>query len=1101
MTKTFLKLKKYLDQNRIKYNELHHAAGQSAEDYHTAVGCKWEEQGKCLLVKAKKNREKTFYIYVLPANKKGDLEAVKAVLAASEVKMATREELKTATGCDYGELSPLAGASGLRLIVDKGFLDQEKIYMNAGEATKSFVLAVSDLVRLENPIILDEVATRTDHSVADSPDQVNKLRKGSYNPRQIEPKWAQKWLAEKTYEASIDPTKKKSYLLIEFPYPSGERLHVGHARSYSCLDAVARKRRMQGENVLFPIGWDAFGLPAENYAIKTGVNPMITTQEVIAKTKQQTISWGLSFDWSREIDTTDPKYYKWTQWIFIQLFKKGLAYKANIAVNWCPSCKINLANEEVIDGKCERCGAQTERRMQSQWLIKITRYADRLLSDLKDLDYRSDIKRQQVEWIGRKEGINIKYKIENTDKEIEVFTTRPDTNFGATFIVVAPEHELVSDILSGKITVDPSLLPEIKKYVDQSKVKSELDRVAEGRKKTGVFLGLTAVNNLNQAKLPIWVSDFVLAGFGTGAVIGVPGHDKRDFEFAQEKNLPIVRVVVGQDGDTSPITKASQVQEEEGIMVNSGFLNGLDIHKATEKIMDYLEAKGWGRRVVSYHLRDWIFSRQHYWGEPTPMIFCPKCASEGKSWFTTDEASRSFGTPVKNVFNTNQSDLNGLKKPMAGWYPMNENDLPLELPRIEKYQPTDTGESPLAAVKDWVKVSCPDCGTAARRETDTMPNWAGSNWYFIRYCDPNNDTAIGDPKILKYWLPVDWYNGGMEHTTLHLLYSRFVHKFLYDLGVVPTSEPYAKRTSHGVVLGPDGRRMSKSKGNVINPDDVLLKYGADSFRIYEMFIGPFSEMVAWNDRALAGVYRFLNKVWNLSLGVINAGKNSPSESLEQTPPVFSGKIRGAKGKDPTGGNTSSDVARRQLAKLITKVDSDLESMKFNTAVSAHMEFINFWSAHPTEVGKELLQDYLKCLAPLAPFITEELYQQLQETADNSPCDTRGTPDTHGTSTPRDTRGTCDTLGTRGTFHSIHLSLWPKVDKNLLKEEKVTVVVQINGKTRGIIEMEALKTVGEAGKKEAIDRAKLNSKVSKHLKGKTASKIFYIEGKLLNFVLV
>lgn len=809
-----------------------------------------------------------------------------------------------------------------------------------------------------------------------------------YTPPEIEKKWSVKWQSLKLYKAVEDSGKKKSYLLIEFPYPSGERLHVGHARSYSCLDAVARKRRMQGEEVLFPFGWDAFGLPAENYAIKTGIHPSITTAKNIANAKAQAISWGLSFDWDREVNTTDPEYYKWTQWIFLQLYKKGLAYKDEIAVNWCPSCKINLANEEVIDGKCERCGTETERRKQSQWILKITAYADRLLSDLSLVHYREDIAAQQINWIGKKEGITISYPISGKEKTIEVFTTRPDTNFGATFIVIAPEHPLAAEAAA--------VNNEVKIYIENALNKSERERQVEGKKKTGVFTGWYAINQLNGEKLPIWVSDFVLMGFGTGAVVGVPGHDVRDFEFASAMNLPIKRVVVGADGNDAEITDVSQVQEDEGTMVNSDFLNGMDIHKATEAIMNYLEEKGWGKRTATYHLRDWVFSRQHYWGEPIPMVKCEKC----------------------------------------GWQPVPEEQLPVRLPEVEKYQPTETGESPLAHIEEWVQTNCPVCQGPARRETDTMPNWAGSSWYFMRYCDSKNNSLIGSAEKLKYWLPVDWYNGGMEHTTLHLLYSRFWYKFLYDIGVAPTPEPYTVRTSHGVILGPDGRKMSKSKGNVINPDEVVNKYGADTLRMYEMFIGPFDQALAWSWESVEGVHRFLKRVWVLV-----------SEAIDT--PVAQ----------------SSDEARRRMARLVRKAEEDLEGMKFNTAVASMMEMVNWWSDAKSQMGKEQVVQFVKLLAPMAPFIAEELYQRLQ--------------------------------GESAEFSSVHKANWPQIDEKDLEGGDVVMVVQVNGKVRETITMAA-----DQAKDQSVVEAKVraSARIAPYIEGKNL-KVIFVPSRLINLVVI
>lgn len=816
-----------------------------------------------------------------------------------------------------------------------------------------------------------------------------KLKIEKYNPSKIETKWQAVWEKKGIYRATDFDKKKKFYVLIEFPYPSGAGLHVGHVRSWSAMDAFSRRKRMQGFNVLYPIGWDAFGLPAENYAIKMKIHPSIAVEKNIANFKRQIKSLGLSFDWSREIDTTDPRYYKWTQWIFLKLFEKDLAYQADVSVNWCPFCKTNLADEEVLtDGKHERCGTQTEKRLQKQWLLKITAYAERLLEDLKLVDYPNRIAVQQINWIGKKEGINIVYRLEGINEEIICFTTRPDTNFGATFIVIGPEHPFVASFLNSK-------LPEIKKYVEMARKKSEIDRVAEGRKKTGVFTGFYAINNLNGKKLPIWISDFVLGNVGTGAVVGVPGHDVRDFEFAKEFMIPIIRVVVGKDGDISEITKREQVQEKEGKMINSEFLNGLDIHTATKKIMDYLEEKGWGKRTTSYHLRDWVFSRQHYWGEPIPIIHCKIC----------------------------------------GVVPVPEKDLPVELPYLEKYQPSGTGESPLAKIPEWVNVNCPKCGEKARRETDTMPNWAGSNWYFLRYLDPQNDSSIADPKLMKYWMPIDLYQGGFEHTTLHLLYSRFVYKFLYDIGVVPTKEPYAKRRSHGIVLGTDGRKMSKSFGNVINPDDISRKFGADALRVYEMFMGPFDQTIAWSEESVEGCFRFLKRVWQLSK--IKVSNEKTSQNLLTS-----------------------------LNKTIKKVDENLENMKFNTAVAAMMEFANSWQADAQGLRKEDLKTFLVLLAPFAPHMTEELYQRLGAGISN--------------------------------FSSVHLGPWPKYDNKFLKEEEVTIAVQVNGKVRDTIKVKSL----DLKVQSTVEHfASLSANVKKHLIGKKIKKVIYVKGRIINFVVV
>lgn len=771
-----------------------------------------------------------------------------------------------------------------------------------------------------------------------------------YKPVEIEKKWTKVWLEKKVYRAVDFDSRSKSYILIEFPYPSGERLHVGHARSYSCMDAVARKRRMQGKNVLYPMGWDAFGLPAENYAIKTGVQPSITTAKNIANAKAQAISWGLSFDWDREINTTDPDYYRWTQWIFVQMFKKGLAYKAEIPVNWCPICKINLANEEVIDGKCERCGSQTERRKQSQWLLRITRYADRLLRDLETVDYREDIKQQQVNWIGKKQGKRIRFG------EVDVFTTKPETIAGVTFVGVAAEHKFATEAAVGN--------KEVAEYLNMMKNKADRERKMETGK-SGVFTGSYVKHPVTGQNLSVWIADYVMMESGTGAIMGVPGGDERDREFAKKYGLPIV-----------------EYQDFEGKV---------------------------GEEMVTYHLRDWVFSRQHYWGEPIPMVFCQTCADRGECGFSEENAACP-------------ADWNS-----TGWWPVPEEELPVELPKVEKYQPTDTGESPLAGITDWVNTTCPKCGGKARRETDTMPNWAGSSWYYLRYIDPQNNKEIVDEKKLRYWLPVDWYNGGMEHTTLHLLYSRFWHKFLFDIGVVPTSEPYAKRTSHGVVLGPDGKRMSKSRGNVINPDDVVNKYGADTLRLYEMFMGPFDQTVAWSWEAVEGVFRFLKRVWRLAIDNWQLVK-------------------------------SSDEARWRVGRLVAKLDADLEATKFNTAVAALMEFSNWWGEHKNEVGREVVEVFVKALAPLAPFITEELWE------------------IH-----------------RKDLGSVHYQQWPMVADKGYFEAEITIVVQVDGKMRALLCLSAAE-----GQEGVVQLALKETKVAKLVEGKKY-RVVYVPGKVVNFV--
>ena len=803
-----------------------------------------------------------------------------------------------------------------------------------------------------------------------------------YEPQKIEPKWQRFWEENKLFRAEDFSKKPKKYILVEFPYPSGDGLHVGHARSYSALDAIARKKKMEGYNVLFPIGWDAFGLPTENYAIKTGIHPQKVTEENTANFKRQLKSLGLSFDWSREINTTDPKYYKWTQWIFLKLFEKGLAYQAEIPVNWCPSCKIGLANEEVVGGACERCGAVVEKRTLKQWMLKITAYADRLIEDLEKVDYLDKIKTQQINWIGKSYGTEIDFQVESSGKKIPVFTTRIDTIFSGTFIILAPEHQLVKEITTKEQK------NAVEKYVKEAAQKGELERSELEKERTGVFTGAYAINPANNEKIPIWIADFVLAHYGTGAVFA-DAHDQRDFEMAKKYNIPLKVSLRPKNDDLWERVKNLKVcYPEEGILVNSAQFDGLTSAEARKKITTWLEKKGAGRKTVNYKLRDWVFSRQHYWGEPIPIIHCQKC----------------------------------------GVVAVPEKELPVELPYVEKYQPTGTSESPLAVISDWVNVKCPGCGGRAKRETDTMPNWAGSNWYYMRYCDPENDKLIADSKKLKYWLPVDWYNGGFEHTTLHLLYSRFIYKFLYDIKVVPQPEPYQKRTSHGVVLAEDGRKMSKSFGNVINPDEIVNKYGADTLRVYEMFMGPFGETIAWSTQGVKGVYRFLEKVWRLVSQRIENKKSSP-EIL------------------------------RAIHKLNKKIDEDLEATKFNTAIAAFMEFINLCQERKEEAGKEILGYMLILLYPLAPHISEELWRLL------------------------------------GQKESIALQKWPKYNPKLIKEEIITLVIQINGKVRDKIEVEA-DISEEKARSLAISREKVKNRIA----NKEIKKVIFVPGKLINIVI-
>ena len=718
----------------------------------------------------------------------------------------------------------------------------------------------------------------------------------SYDFKNIETKWQNKWEKEGTFNASTDYTKKKWYGLIEFPYPSGQGLHVGHPRSYTAIDIIARKRRLQGYNVLYPIGFDAFGLPAENYALKTNVHPKITTAKNIAHFTEQLKSLGFSFDWSRVVDTTDPNYYKWTQWIFIQLYKHGLAYKATMPINFCTGCKVGLANEEVVNGVCERCGSPVVQKEKSEWMLKITEYAQRLIDDLDDVDFLDKIKTQQRNWIGRSEGAEVKFKIANSEEELTVYTTRPDTLFGATYMVIAPEHHLIEK-LQNRITN----LDEIEEYKKKAALKSDFERSEINKDKTGVEIkGIKAINPLTNKEIPIWISDYVLSSYGTGAIMAVPAHDARDFEFASKFNLPIIQVVKSNDNQEVDLTKEAFTDVETGILINSGFLDGLSVKEAKKKVIEYLEKNKIGTKKVNYKLRDWVFSRQRYWGEPIPMVYCDCC----------------------------------------GWQPLDEKDLPLTLPEIDDFKPGENGESPLAKLDSWINTTCPKCGKPAKRETDTMPQWAGSSWYFLRYMDPHNNNELASKEALNYWGQIDWYNGGMEHTTLHLLYSRFWHKFLYDIGVVPNKEPYAKRTSHGMILGTNGEKMSKSKGNVINPDDIVNEFGADTFRVYEMFMGPFDQTAAWSMDSIRGCGKFLDRVWNMQEFLVDGDKYTKE-------------------------------TEKMINKAIKKVSQDIEEMKFNTCVSTFMTMVNeFYKLK--RINKSEFKTFLTLLNPFAPHVTEEL---------------------------------------------------------------------------------------------------------------------------------
>ena len=713
-----------------------------------------------------------------------------------------------------------------------------------------------------------------------------------YDFKQVEKKWQKYWDDNESFKVEIDRTKPKFYALVEFPYPSGQGLHVGHPRSYTALDIVSRAKRMQGYNVLYPMGWDAFGLPSENFAIKNKIHPKTVTENNIKRFKSQLKALGLSFDWSREINTTDPSYYKWTQWIFLQMFKHGLAYKKEMNVNWCTSCKVVLANEEVVNGKCERCHSDVIHKVKSQWMLKITEYAQRLIDDLDDLDFVDRVKIQQKNWIGRSTGASVRFKT-TAGSQLEVYTTRPDTLFGATYMVISPEHPIIeqySDIIKN--------IDQVLEYRKTAAAKSDFERTELAKEKTGVRLeGIDGINPVNGKQIPIYISDYVLMSYGTGAIMAVPAHDTRDWEFAKKFDLPIIEVVAGGDVQNQAYTDV-----ETGTMVNSGFLNGLSVDEAKKKIIQYLEEKGCGESKVNYKLRDWVFSRQRYWGEPIPIVYCEKC----------------------------------------GYVPLPESELPLMLPDVDSYEPTDNGESPLAAMDSFVNTTCPKCSGPAKRETDTMPQWAGSSWYFLRYMDPHNDKELASKEALEYWSPVDWYNGGMEHTTLHLLYSRFWHKFLYDIGVVPTKEPYAKRTSHGMILGENGEKMSKSRGNVINPDDIIEQYGADTMRLYEMFIGDFEKSAPWNTSSIKGCKRFLERVMSL-MDILTEGQGY-SKELE-----------------------------RSFHITIKKVTEDIEALKFNTALASMMTLINE-IYDKNSINKTEFKTFITLLCPFAPHICEELWQ-------------------------------------------------------------------------------------------------------------------------------
>ena len=798
-----------------------------------------------------------------------------------------------------------------------------------------------------------------------------------YNYAEIEKKWQKYWVEHKSGKAVTGSDKPKFYGLIEFPYPSGQGLHVGHTRPFTAMDVICRRKRMQGYNVLFPIGYDAFGLPTENYAIKNHVHPSVVTKQNIANFEKQLHMLGYSFDWDRVVDTTDPEYYKWTQWIFLRMYKKGLAYKASMPVNWCTSCKCVLANEEVVDGVCERCGSPVVRREKSQWMLAITKYADRLIDDLDDVDFIPRVKIQQRNWIGRSEGAELTFGTTLGDS-LTVYTTRCDTLFGVTYMVLSPEHPVL-EMWKDKLTNWDAVAA----YREEAAHKSDFERSELNKDKTGVRLeGVRAVNPATKEEIPIFVSDYVLMSYGTGAVMGVPGHDQRDWEFATKFGLPIIEVVQGGD-----ITKeAFTLKDDTGIMVNSGFLNGMTVKDAIPAMKKWVTDEGIGHPKTNFKLRDWVFSRQRYWGEPIPMVKCPAC----------------------------------------GWVPLPEDQLPLLLPQVESYEPTDDGESPISKITDWVNTTCPKCGGAAQRETDTMPQWAGSSWYFLRYMDPHNKEAFASPEALKYWSPVDWYNGGMEHTTLHLLYSRFWHKFLYDEGLVPTKEPYAKRTSHGMILGEGGEKMSKSRGNVVNPNDIVEQYGADTLRVYIMFIGDFTKAAAWSSNAVAGCRRFLDRVWNLA-------------------------------SEPLTGDAVSKENEKEIHRAIQKVSSDIDEMKFNTAIAQLMSLVNqFYSKKPSRGDIRVL---LQLLSPFAPHICEELWQ---------------------------------IQGFEGLASE---AAWPEHDEAKMVDTEKTIAVQINGKLRSTVVVPADSPV------EAVSAAALaDKKIAGYVEGMEIVKTINVPNKLINFIL-
>jgi len=867
----------------------------------------------------------------------------------------------------------------------------------------------------------------------------------SYHPQEIEPKWQKKWEEKKLFEAKDFASQPAYYALVEFPYPSGSGLHLGHAFTMAILDIFVRQKRMAGFNVLYPMGWDAFGLPTENYALKTGIHPAVATKQNTDRFRRQMKRLALAYNWEREINTSDPVYYHWTQWIFSQFFKYGLAYKRKMPVGWCPSCKTILANEEIINGKCERCNHEAEHRLQSQWLLRITAYADRLADELDSVDYPDYVKASQRNWIGRTQGVTIDYPVVGTSQKISCYTTRPDTNFGATFVVIAPEHPQVMALTTAENKKN------VIHYIKQAQKKSELERTETEKIKTGVFTGRYCLNRLTGKKMPLWVADFVVLTAGTGVVVGVPAHDERDFAFAKKYGLEIIPVIRPRGKKTWDFKKAAFTDLDEAEVFNSDFLNGLPPLKAKKKIIDYLVKKGWGRRAVNYHLRDWIFSRQHYWGEPIPMIYCSACAEKGITWWDTKEGKVFQNANAQKLSKIKENQLASQNSTppqagLAGWFPVSESQLPVKLPKVKKYQPSEQeGSSPLADCHSWLKVKCPHCGGTAVRETDTMPNWAGSSWYFLRYCDPENSHCLADYKKLQYWLPVDLYLGGAEHTTLHLLYSRFWHKFLNDIGAVPGKEPYAARRQHGVILGEDGFRMSKSRGNVINPEQIIEKFGADTLRLYLMFMGPYDQTMPWSSKGVQGCWRFLNKVYRL----VNQTQIQNSELKTKN----SLKIRNLKLE-----------TRRIMHQTIKKVTKDIQDLKFNTAIAAIMEYVGAMSRLKSKNGKlppSIVETLVLLLAPFTPFMAEELW--------------------------------CEVLGNK---FSVHQQPWPKYDPRLVEEKEAVVVIQVNGKVRGQIRLPAA-IAAQKSKVEA--KAKKEANVARFLIGHKIKRVIFIPGRLINFV--